>query len=118
MTAVTLNQRFLSSKNRRKKSDVNIAVDIVNDAWLNRYDCAVLVSNDSDLAAPLLVSKNMGKTIGLATTTHRPAVGLEKIPDFHRHITNQIVKKSQLPEQIVKPNSNPPVTYRKPDKWK
>ena len=33
-----------------KGSDVNLAVHLVNDAWHGRFDCAVVVSNDSDLA--------------------------------------------------------------------
>ena len=37
-------------KNEEKGSDVNIAVHVLNDAWQNAHDCAVVVSNDSDLA--------------------------------------------------------------------
>lgn len=36
-------------KTEEKKTDVNIAVHLLNDAWLNNYECAVLVSNDSGL---------------------------------------------------------------------
>ena len=37
-------------KTEEKGSDVNLAVHLLNDAWLDKYDCAVVVSNDSDLA--------------------------------------------------------------------
>ena len=37
-------------KTEEKGSDVNLAVHLLNDAWLDRYECAVVVSNDSDLA--------------------------------------------------------------------
>lgn len=104
-------------KSEEKKSDVNMAVDIVNQAWQDVYDCAVLVSNDSDLATPLHVAKDMKKTIGLATTVGKPAAGLRKIPDFHRYITTTIIKKSQLPESIEKPNSAPAAFYQKPKGW-
>jgi uncharacterized LabA/DUF88 family protein len=40
-----------------KGSDVNLGVHLVNDAWLNRYDCAVVVSNDSDLAEAISLVK-------------------------------------------------------------
>jgi uncharacterized LabA/DUF88 family protein len=33
-----------------KGSDVNLAVHLLNDAWRDAYDCAVVVSNDSDLS--------------------------------------------------------------------
>lgn len=40
-----------------KGSDVNLAMHLLNDGWLNTYDCAVLVSNDSDLAGALSLLK-------------------------------------------------------------
>lgn len=39
-------------KTEEKGSDVNLAVHLLNDGWLDAYDCAVVVSNDSDLARP------------------------------------------------------------------
>lgn len=44
-----------------KGSDVNLAVQLVNDAWLDDYDCAVVVSNDSDLQEALKIIKNQQK---------------------------------------------------------
>ena len=37
-------------KTEGKGSDVNLAVHLLNDGWLDAYDCAVVISNDSDLA--------------------------------------------------------------------
>ncbi len=49
-----------------KGSDVNLAVHLVNDAWLNAYDCAVVVSNDGDIAGAIeLVKKHHDKRIEL-----------------------------------------------------
>lgn len=104
-------------KTEEKKSDVNLAVDIVNDTWLNKFDCVLLISNDSDLAPPLLIARNKGKRIGIATTSPRPAGNLKNIADFHRHITVSIVKSSQLPNKIVIPKSDPQRYYRKPKGW-
>ena len=36
------------SRTSEKGSDVNLAVHLLNDAWLNGYDCALMVSGDSD----------------------------------------------------------------------
>lgn len=44
-------------KNEEKGSDVNLALHVLNDAWHNAYDCAVIVSNDSDLAEALRLVK-------------------------------------------------------------
>jgi len=58
-------------KTEEKGSDVNLALHLLNDAWLNLYDCAVVVSNDSDLAEALkLVKTQHNKTIGLITPSN------------------------------------------------
>jgi len=54
-------------KKEEKGSDVNLAVHLLNDAWKNEYDCAVVVSNDSDLAESMKLAKLHDKVIGLVT---------------------------------------------------
>ena len=44
-------------KTEEKGSNVNLALHVLNDAWANIYDCAVIVSNDSDLATALRMVK-------------------------------------------------------------
>jgi hypothetical protein len=47
---------------------VNLALKLLNDAWQDAYDCAVVVSNDSDLVEALhLVNTQHPKIIGLVT---------------------------------------------------
>ena len=48
-------------KTEEKGSDVNLAVNALNDAWLGSYECAVIVSNDSDLAEALRIIKKQLK---------------------------------------------------------
>ena len=50
-----------------KGSDVNLSVSLLNDAWLDKYDCAVVVSNDSDLAEAIKLSRERGKVVGVVT---------------------------------------------------
>jgi hypothetical protein len=38
---------------RTRADDVNLAVHILNDAWKDLYDAAVVISNDTDLTAPI-----------------------------------------------------------------
>ncbi len=53
-------------KTEEKGSDVNLAVHLLNDSWLNVFDCAVVVSNDSDLEESLkIIKRQHKKTIGL-----------------------------------------------------
>jgi uncharacterized LabA/DUF88 family protein len=110
-------KKVLVLKREEKKTDVNIATEMLNDAWRNKFDCAVLISNDSDLAPALLATKQRGKIIGIATTTVKPTGNLQKLADFHRHITKHIVKYCQLPERIQVKESHPARYLTKPAGW-
>ena len=76
-------------------------------------DCAVVVSNDSDIAEAMrLVRHHHGKRIGLATTgTGRPSRQLMGHADFARHLRPNALRRSQLPDPI------PGTSIRKPAKW-
>lgn len=103
-------------KTEEKGSDVNLALHLLNDAWLDKYDCAVLVSNDSDLAEAMrLVKAQHNKTIGLIVPgdekIRKPSRELAQHATFIKRIRRPILEASQLPQQI--PNS----TLYKPDAW-
>ena len=76
-------------KTEEKGSDVNLAVSLLNDAWKDVFDCAVVVSNDSDLAGAMrLVKKQFPqKRIGLINSNERPTANLKRYAHFHRKIT-------------------------------
>lgn len=100
-------------KTEEKGSDVNLALHLLNDAWLDLYDCAVVVSNDSDLAESLrLIKTQHKKIIGLVTpnTTH-PSRELMQYADFNKRIRKGVLAASQLPDPI------PGTTIRKPKAW-
>lgn len=83
------NKRFEKIiKTEEKGSDVNLAVHLLNDAWLDRYDCAVIVSNDSDLAEAMkLVKQHHTKMLGLISPRDgRTSKQLLAHADFARHI--------------------------------
>ena len=44
-------------KTEEKGSDVNLSVHVLNDAWKDKYDCAVIVTNDSDMSEALRLVK-------------------------------------------------------------
>ena len=100
-------------KTEEKGSDVNLAVHLVNDGWLDAYDCAVVVSNDSDIAKAMeLVRHHHGKLIGLITPGHKETSRqLKSHADFIRLIRPNALQNSQLPNPI------PGTTIRKPSRW-
>jgi uncharacterized LabA/DUF88 family protein len=100
-------------KTEEKGSDVNLAVHLLNDAWLERFDCAIIVSNDSDLAESLrFVKEQHNKKIGLITPgkTH-PSRELLKYADFTKRVRKGVLGASQLPDTI------PGTTIHKPTVW-
>lgn len=101
-------------KTEEKGSDVNIAVQLLNDAWLNNFDCAVVVSNDSDLAEAMkLVKKHHpDKKLGLFMPGKgHPSKELLQYADFVKRIREGVLKSSQLANPI--PGGN----IYKPENW-
>lgn len=100
---------------KEKKSDVNLAVQMVNDAWLDKYDCAVIASNDSDMkeAMKSVQQNHPNKIIGLITPGEdtNTSKDLLKHATFVRTIRNSLLAKSQLPDKI------PYTNIKKPDSW-
>ena len=96
-----------------KGTDVNIAVHMLHDAWLDEYDCAVVVSNDGDLAEALrLARSDCKKTIGLIRPRNGQKSGkLSNHADFFRYVTIGSLKKNQLPSPI------PGTRIFKPKEW-
>lgn len=107
-------QKFVKIiKTEEKGSDVNLAVHLLNDAWLNKYDCAVVISNDSDLAESItLVKKHHKKKIGLLLPPKcHPSKTLIKLVDFVKGIRKTSLSSCQLPDPI------PGTNIHKPDTW-
>lgn len=101
-------------KTEEKGSDVNLAVHLLNDAWLDKYDCAVVISNDSDLAEPLrLVREQNKKMIGLISPLIRghPSRELLAHAHFMKRIRRGVLAISQLPSPV------PGTNLRKPQNW-
>ena len=100
-------------RTEEKGSDVNLAVHLLNDGWLDAYDCAAVVSNDSDIAEAMrLVRQYHGKRIGLVTPAKgRPSRQLMAHTDFARPIRSGALRLSQLPDPI------PGTNTREPARW-
>jgi uncharacterized LabA/DUF88 family protein len=102
-------------KTEEKGSDVNLAVDLLNDAWMNSYECAVVVSNDGDLAGAMRLVKKQGKRIVVLApgdpSTRPHSVQLTKWSHKITSIPLAAIAGSQLPNPI------PNTTIHKPKAW-
>lgn len=102
-------------KTEEKGSDVNLATHMVHDGHLDRYECAVIVSNDSDLAEPMrIVRDELGKRVGLLNPhKQHPSVTLRKYTSFLKTIRGGVLKGSQF-QATLQDSSG---TFNKPDAW-
>lgn len=102
-------------KTEEKGSDVNLAIQLLNDAWLDKYDCGIVVSNDSDMAESMRMIRlyHPKKILGLVTPgeTKRTSEQLRKHAHFIKKIRNNDLAKAQLPNPVL--NGNIP----KPKDW-
>jgi uncharacterized LabA/DUF88 family protein len=102
-------------KNEEKGSDVNLAVHMLNDAWRNLYDCAVVVSNDSDLAESMhLVRSQHKKLLGLVTPgapVRKTSAQLKQHVQFVRRISSAALRQCQLPDPIPNTTIHKPLTW-------
>ncbi len=102
-----------------KKTDVNIASDMINGAWLKKYDQAVLCSNDSDLEGALrsLKEHHPHIRIGLVAPIsgddpRKISSDLARFSDWKKILSTTLLSRSQLPDRI--PSSH----LSKPAAWK
>lgn len=102
-----------------KKTDVNIASDMINGAWLKTYDQAVLCSNDSDLEGALrsLKEHHPHIRIGLVAPIsgddpRKISSDLARFSDWKKILSTTLLSRSQLPDRI--PSSH----LSKPAAWK
>ena len=101
------------SKWEEKESDVNIATHIVADT--TQYDCAILISNDTDLKTPLKhVKENLKKTVGIVSPRRNIHIELRNVSHFQKRISNKVLEQCQFPEKMKDAKGE----FFCPPKWK
>lgn len=106
-------------KTEEKGSDVNLAVELVNDAWLGVFDAAAVVSNDADLSRAMKIAK--GKS-PLKVFLFTPGAPMRKpLRMLNRWSHKQIdmleadIALCQLPNPVLDPVTAAAIT--KPVNW-
>jgi len=92
-------------RTEEKGSDVNLATHLIHDAHSGAIDCAVVISNDSDLAEAMrIVHEEIGLKVGLisptALTGRHPSRQLTRHADFVKRIRRGVLRSSQFPDEI------------------
>ena len=104
-------------KTEEKGSDVNIACNLLTDAFDDDFEAAVVVSNDSDLVEPIrIVRKKFGKRVVALMPCgagRGMSVDLQKVASKSMAIDPAHLTTCQLPAQLVDEHG----TIHKPTGW-
>ncbi len=102
-------------RSEEKGTDVNLAVHLVHDAHLNRFDAAIVVSNDSDLAGAIrIVTKEIGKPVFVFYPhSSSPSHELRNVATRFKEVAPGNLETSQLPSSLTDARGN----FSKPPQW-
>ena len=101
-------------KTEEKGSDVNLASHLLHDAFTNSFEVAVLITNDSDLAEPVRMVRQVKKLpIGILNPHPHQSVELKQHATFVKWIRERHLKKSQFPATMKDSKGQ----FYKPRQW-
>lgn len=103
------------STHEEKRTDVNIALKLLGDAFDDLYDKAIIISADSDLL-PVIQSVHKyfpDKEIGVMFPIGRTSFDLRQHADFRRKMREPLLQDSQFSDE-VKVGSE---IIKRPDSW-
>ena len=107
---------FVRSKYEEKRTDVNMAVRLLEDAFDDRFDLAIVVTADSDLVAPIeAVRRRFGdKRVMAVFPPRRRSAQLRRAADAAYHLSGPVIRSSRLPDPVMEPSG---VELRAPRGW-
>jgi len=101
-------------KTEEKGSDVNLATYLLRDGFKDEYDVAIVISNDSDLTAPIrILRQEFGKDVGVCSPYSKASFELKNEANFVWPIRAIKVQTSQFPATLTDSTG----TISKPVGW-
>ena len=93
-------------RNEEKKTDVNIAVRLLEDAYDDLFDVAIVISGDGDLAPPIeaVHRRCPSKKVIVAHPPKRPSAELASVAHAAFHINPAQIRSARLPDPVVQAN--------------
>ena len=111
-------------KTEEKGSDVNLAAHLLLDGFRNQYECAIVISGDSDLVTPIrMVRDELKKPVGVLNPQRlsgpdcrppRKNAGLQHAASFYQ---NGVTWAQLLAAQFPNPMTDATGTFHKPPTW-
>jgi uncharacterized LabA/DUF88 family protein len=101
-------------KTEEKGSDVNLGAHLLRDAYQKRFELAVLITNDSDLAEPVrIVRQELGLPVGILNPHQYHSQVLKRLATFVKRVRQGHLLSSQFPA-TMKDAKGP---FHKPSGW-
>jgi len=99
-----------------KMTDVNIAVEMLTDAYCDRFDVALLISGDSDLSGPVERIRQLfpAKRVIVVFPPDRTSERLRSVAHAAFSLGRGVISQSVLPNPVVKPDG---FAIAKPSMW-
>lgn len=102
-------------KTEEKGSDVNLGVHLVRDAFVDIFDVAYVITNDTDLVEPIrIVTQEIGKQVCIVAPNRArsggppmPSPSLEAVSTFKHYIDDAELAASQFPLVVNRPGKTP-----------
>jgi hypothetical protein len=104
------------AKHDEKMTDVNIATELLVDAFQDRYDTALLVSADSDLVGPIIKVRSLfpAKRIVAVFPPDRVSERLRREANSAFNLGRSNIAQSQLQDPVKKPDG---FLLQRPSTW-
>jgi len=103
-----------------KRTDVNIAVHMLDDVFNDRCDRLIIISGDSDLVPAIKTVKKIAPNkkvivyVPAKNEIRGAAIELRKSSDRHKTLPNNLLSKAQFPDTFTDINGN---VIQKPASW-
>ncbi len=106
-----------ASHPQEKKTDVNIATQLLCDAFHDNFDTALLISGDADLAPPIEAVKSLfpNKRVVVAFPPKRYSSELAKLAHSYMNIFESKFRQSRMPQRVTLAAN---ATAECPPKWR
>ena len=107
----------ISQTYEEKMTDVNIATELLGDAYSDEFDVAILISADSDFSGPItaIQRKYPDKLIVVAFPPGRISNRLRQVSHVSFTIGRGKIAASQFPDVVINPDGYP---VHKPAQWR
>jgi uncharacterized LabA/DUF88 family protein len=104
-------------KPNEKMTDVNIAVEMLADAFMDSFDVAILISADSDLTGPIKHIRKLfpQKQVIIAFPPSRFSYELQKVANATFPIGRKKFAESMFPDNVIKKDGH---VLKRPERWK